>query len=148
MTDNKVNLIQGGLAVDDRGQVEFINDFNFEGVKRFYIVSNHTRNFVRAWHAHKNEGKYVFVARGAALVGAVQIDDWEKPSQNLDVQRFVLSEKKPSVLYIPPGYANGFMSLTDDAKIFFYSTSSIEDSLNDDYRFDARHWDIWNVEER
>ena len=32
---NKPTLIEGGLAVDDRGEVRFVNEFNFEGVKRF-----------------------------------------------------------------------------------------------------------------
>ena len=29
-----VKLIDGGVAVDDRGQLSFVNDFNFENVKR------------------------------------------------------------------------------------------------------------------
>ena len=55
-------LIEGGLAVDDRGIVSFVNDFDFAGVKRFYMVSNHKAGFVRAWHAHKHEAKYVMAA--------------------------------------------------------------------------------------
>src|SRR5688500_9160597 len=97
----ELNLISGGLAVDDRGQVTFINDFDFAGVKRFYMVSNHRQGFVRAWHAHKKEAKYVLVVKGAAVIGAVPIDNWDKPSKKAEVQRHVLSEKKPSVLYIP-----------------------------------------------
>ncbi len=142
------NMIAGGLAVDDRGQVSFVNDFNFNDVKRFYQVSNHSKGFVRAWHAHKNETKYVYVANGAAIVGAVEIDNFENPNKNLKPHRFIISSKKPSILFIPKGYANGFMSLTDDTIIQFFSTSKLEDSLNDDYRFDARYWDIWQIEER
>ena len=141
-------LIQGGLAVDDRGEVGFVNDFDFAGVKRFYMVSNHSAGFVRAWHAHRREAKYVLVAKGAAVVGAVAIDNWETPSKGAEVKRFVLSAKKPAVLYIPPGHANGFMSLTDDAKLIFFSTSSLDESMNDDVRYDARYWDVWRVEER
>ena len=141
-------LFKGGLAVDDRGTVGFINEFNFEGVKRFYTVENHKQGFVRAWHAHKKEGKYVMVAKGAAVIGAVEIDNWENPSKDLKVNRYVLSEKNPSVLFIPPGYANGFMSLTEDAKIIFFSTSELNESLNDDIRYDAHYWEAWKVEER
>lgn len=141
-------LIDGGLAVDDRGQVSFVNGFDFKNVKRFYMVSNHARGFVRAWHAHKKEAKYVMVVKGAAVVGAVAIDDWKKPSKSAEVKRFVLSEKKPAVLYIPAGHANGFMSLTKDAQLMFFSTSTLEESLGDDIRYDARYWDIWSVEER
>ena len=121
MADNKqvpeLKKMDGGLAVDDRGQVSFINDFNFKDVKRFYMVSNHSAGFVRAWHAHKKEAKYVLVVKGAAVIGAVPIDDWDKPSKNAKVERFVLSEKKPSILFIPAGYANGLCPLTKDAQI-------------------------------
>jgi dTDP-4-dehydrorhamnose 3,5-epimerase-like enzyme len=151
MSDKKKSeptLSVGGLAVDDRGQVSFVNDFNFADVKRFYMVSNHKQGFVRAWHAHKKEAKYVLVVKGAAKVAAVAIDNWEKPSKSAEVKEFVLSDKKPSVLYIPSGYANGFMSLTDDAQIMFFSTSTLDESLGDDFRYDSRHWDVWSVVER
>lgn len=141
-------LIEGGLSVDDRGQVSFVNDFDFSDVKRFYMVSNHAQGFVRAWHAHKKEAKYVLVVKGSAVVAAVSVDNWDNPSKTTEVKRFVLSEKKPNILYIPAGYANGFMSLTKDAQLMFFSTSTLEDSMGDDFRYDARHWDIWSVEER
>lgn len=145
---DKPYVINGGLAVDDRGEIVFVNEFNFESVKRFYIVSNHKSGFVRAWHAHKRESKYVTAVVGSAIVGAVKIDSWENPSKDLAVERYVISEKRPQVVYIPPGYANGFMSLTEDLKLVFYSTSTLEESSGDDFRYDARYWDIWDVVER
>jgi len=144
----KPQLIKGGIAVDDRGAVSFVNDFTFSGIKRFYLVENHSRNFVRAWHGHKMEEKYVLVTKGTAIVAAVKIDDWEKPSKDQTVHKFVLSEKSPEILHIPNGYANGFMSLTDDVKIMFFSTASLAESAKDDYRYNARYWDPWKVEER
>jgi dTDP-4-dehydrorhamnose 3,5-epimerase-like enzyme len=141
-------LIEGGLSVDDRGEVAFVNEFNFEGIQRFYAVSNHAAGFVRAWHAHRHESKYVMVVQGAAVVGAVLVDDWEKPSRGAKVHRYVLSAAKPAVLYIPPGYANGFMSLTADTKLLFFSTSTVAESKEDDVRFEARYWDPWEVTER
>lgn len=145
---DKVRLIEGNIAVDDRGTVSFVNDFNFSGVKRFYMVTNHRAGFVRAWHAHRHESKYITVARGAAVIGAVKIDKWENPSKDSQVDRYVLSAEKPSVLYVPAGYANGFLSLTEDATVVFYSTASLQESQGDDVRYDARYWDIWQVTER
>lgn len=144
----KPRIIDGGLAVDDRGQVSFVNDFNFKNVKRFYVVSNHSAGFVRAWHAHKKEAKYVLVVKGAAVVATVIIDNWEKPSKKTDVQRYILSEKIPKLLYVPAGYANGFMSLTDDTQLIIFSTSTLDESKDDDFRYDSRYWDVWTVEER
>jgi dTDP-4-dehydrorhamnose 3,5-epimerase-like enzyme len=145
---NQPTLLRGGLAVDDRGEVAFVNDFAFADVKRFYAVANHRAGFVRAWHAHRHEAKYVLAVSGAAVVGAVAIDDWENPSKETEVVRFTLSAKSPSILFIPAGYANGFMSLTEDTKLMFFSTSSLQESAGDDIRYHARHWDIWDVVER
>jgi dTDP-4-dehydrorhamnose 3,5-epimerase-like enzyme len=141
-------MIEGASGVDDRGEVAFVNDFHFEEVKRFYIVSNHRAGFVRAWHAHRREAKYVTTVQGAAIVAAVAIDNWEHPSKDVQIYRYVLSAQKPGVLYIPAGYANGFMSLTADAKLMFFSTSTVEESRGDDVRYDARYWDAWQVIER
>lgn len=148
LSETEPTLIFGGLAVDDRGSLSFVNEFDFAGVKRFYLVSNHERGFVRAWHAHKKEAKFVFVASGAAIVGAVKIDDWSNPSKALPVKRFVLSGDKPAVLHIPAGYANGFKTLAEGTKVFFFSTTTLEESQGDDYRFDSRLWDCWQVVER
>jgi dTDP-4-dehydrorhamnose 3,5-epimerase len=117
-------------------------------VKRFYTVSNHHLGFIRAWHGHRQESKYVTVVQGAALIGAVAIDDWDSPSPDLAVARFVVSAAAPSVLYIPAGHANGFMSLTDDTKLLFFSTATLAQSGEDDVRFPSRTWDIWEVMER
>ena len=141
-------LLRGGLAVDDRGEVGFVNEFAFAGVRRFYTVRNHVTGFVRAWHGHRREEKYVLAASGAALVCCVEVDDWENPSPELEVRRFVLSDRSPSVLHVPAGSVNGFMTLTPDATLVFFSTSTLEESLGDDVRFPARFWDPWQVEER
>ena len=141
-------LIEGAVAFDDRGSVSFVNDFDFAGVKRSYLVTNHRAGFVRAWHGHRREAKYVTVVRGAAIVAAVKIDDWNAPARDLQIHRHVLSAGKPAVLYLPAGFANGFMSLTDDAALMFFSTATVEESRDDDIRFDARYWNAWEVVER
>ena len=147
-TESTPYVIDGAVAVDDRGSVSFVNGFDFVGVKRFYLVTNHRAGFVRAWHAHRREAKYVTVTRGSAIVGAVRIDNWDSPSRTAKIDRFVLSAQKPSVLFIPAGFANGFMSLTEDATLMFFSTKTLEESSGDDIRYDSRHWDIWDVIER
>jgi dTDP-4-dehydrorhamnose 3,5-epimerase len=141
-------LIKGGLAADDRGFVSFVNDFNFKDVRRFYMVENHAAGFIRAWHGHKKEGKYVLVVKGSALICAVGVDNWVNPSRHLKIWRFTLTERNPAILYIPAGYANGAMTLSPDAKIMYFSTSELNESLNDDFRFESHFWDPWKIEER
>jgi len=145
---SEFSQVPGGKAFDDRGSLIFINDLDLSQFKRFYIVENHTRGFIRAWHGHKKEAKAVVVVSGAALVAAVKVDNWDSPSKNLQIERVVLSAEKPGALLIPAGYANGFMTLTESAKVMFFSTSSLEESAGDDFRFDARLWNPWNIEER
>jgi dTDP-4-dehydrorhamnose 3,5-epimerase-like enzyme len=132
----KPELLNGGLAADDRGFVRFVNDFNFTNIKRFYQVSNHKKDFIRAWHGHKEEEKYVYVVSGTALVGAVNMETNE-------LFKFTLSDKKPSILKIPKGFANGFKTLEENTQILFFSSSTLEESLKDDIRFDYNKWDIW-----
>jgi dTDP-4-dehydrorhamnose 3,5-epimerase len=118
------------------------------GVKRFYVVSNHKTEFIRAWHAHKKENKYVTVVNGVAIIAAVKIDNWDKPSKDSKIYRYVLSATKPTVLFIPKGYANGFMTLKKDTKLIYFSTATLDESRNDDIRYDAYYWNPWRVVER
>ncbi|MCX5666801.1 MAG: dTDP-4-dehydrorhamnose 3,5-epimerase family protein [Candidatus Omnitrophica bacterium] len=145
---DKVVFIKGSVVVDDRGQLLFCNDFDMAKIRRFYIVSNHSARFIRAWHGHKKERKFVFVLSGTALVAAVKIDNWKHPSKGLLVHRHVLSDQKPGILAIPPGYVNGFMTLEPDTKVLFFSTSTLEETKGDDYRYDARYWNPWEIVER
>jgi dTDP-4-dehydrorhamnose 3,5-epimerase-like enzyme len=136
-----MRLIDGGLSIDDRGIVSFVNDFDFKDVKRFYMVQNHSKGFVRAWHGHWKEGKYVLVIKGTALIGVVNMTSGEP-------EKFILSDLSPKILYIPPEHANGFKTLTEDTRIMFFSTSTLEESKNDDLRYPANKWDIWGVDWR
>jgi dTDP-4-dehydrorhamnose 3,5-epimerase len=141
-------LIRGGVSSDDRGRISFVNEFDLAGGRRFYLVENFTTGTVRAWHAHRNERKWVFAVSGAALAACVEIDDWDSPSKDGEVHRFVLDASHPSVLAVPPGFANGAMSLEPGTKLLYVSDKSLEESLEDDIRFPARYWDPWEVTER
>lgn len=141
MENNLVKTYCGNQFIDDRGSVKFVNSFDFEGVKRFYQVSNHSKGFIRAWHGHMKEAKYVYAAKGSALVGLVNLETEE-------IEKLTLTSEKPSVLYIPAGYANGFKTLTDDASLIFFSTSTLEESSGDDIRFEWDKWNIWQEDYR
>jgi dTDP-4-dehydrorhamnose 3,5-epimerase-like enzyme len=149
MSETRVpTILAGDIAVDDRGSLSFVNAFAFDDVKRFYVVANHRAGFVRAWHGHRREAKYMTCVTGCAVAAAVPIDNWQAPACNVTPDRFVLSAARPSILYVPPGYANGFMSLTADTRMLIFSTATLEESREDDVRWDARYWDCWEVIER
>lgn len=146
----EVKLFEGGISVDDRGSIRFVADVPFARIKRFYIIENFSTNTIRAWHGHLKEAKFVCVVRGSALVAATQLGDPQKPSQKNTPQRFVLSSHQAALLYIPPGYANGFRSLEADTSLIFFSTATAEESKADDYRFPWDYWggQVWEVANR
>jgi dTDP-4-dehydrorhamnose 3,5-epimerase len=138
-------LISGGRATDDRGALGFINNFQLSEFKRFYTVENHENGFVRAWHGHLKEAKAIIVLRGSALVCAVKMTDTTKPSKDEPVKRVVLTSSNTSALFIPAGYANGFKTLTADALVLVFSSTTLDESLNDDYRFAYDYWNPWEI---
>lgn len=145
-----IEIIDGNLFTDDRGTVSFINSFNFSGIKRFYQVENHTVNFIRAWHGHEKEAKYVYVVKGAAMVHAIPINEITK--SNIDtskIYRAILTSNSPKILYIPPGHVNGFKTLQPNTVVQFFSNATLEESLKDDIRFDSSILiDIWKEKYR
>ena len=40
------------------------------------------------------------------------------------------------------------MSLEANSKLLIYSTSSLSESLRDDYRYNSKYWDPWKINER
>ncbi|MCX6738037.1 MAG: dTDP-4-dehydrorhamnose 3,5-epimerase family protein [Candidatus Parcubacteria bacterium] len=144
---NEPKIIKGNIATDERGSVSFVNNFNFKGVKRFYIVENSSKDIIRGFHGHKDEEKYVFVLSGKALICAVEMDDPINPSKDKKVFQFVLSAKEPAILHIPGGYANGVRAMEENTKVIFFSIFSMEETKNDDYRFPYDYWgkEVWNI---
>ena len=136
---------EGGLFVDDRGVIRFINDFP-PNIRRMYQVENLRAGMVRAWHGHQKEEKYIWVSRGIVEVKIIPYSERypdDKELARLYFSTLVLSSFKPSLLHISAGYYNGFKTLTDDAVIQFYSTSTLEESKEDDFRLP---WDYFGKE--
>lgn len=141
------SLIEGDIHADARGSVRFVNAFDFHDIKRFYVVQNSNTHPIRAFHGHKEEGKYVYVVSGKALLCAVYIDDFNRPSKETVVERYILSDKKSQILSIPPHFANGWKALEPNTKVIFFSTSTLAASLHDDFRFPFDYWGahIWDT---
>ncbi|HNU30578.1 MAG TPA: hypothetical protein PKN00_15385 [Sedimentisphaerales bacterium] len=141
-SEEKLRLIEGGLHVDVRGAVLFVNGFDFAGVNRFYLVWSHQVRTPRGWVGHQREHKWFVAAQGTILLATVQPDRWDYPANNLPVERFVLCSMKPAVLSVPPGYATASMMLSADALLIVFSSGKIEDAHADDYRFPVETWSV------
>jgi len=141
-------LIKGDLAVDDRGKLSFVNDFDFKDVKRFYTVQNHIGYNMRGWHGHKKEAKYALVTRGWAVFVAKEFNKREGAER--EVYKFALSADKPEILCIPGGYYHAFQTKTHDTQVMFFSTATLEESKDDDFRltFTIPDYDYFKTEVR
>ena len=138
-------IIQGSNHSDARGEVSFVNDFDFSGIKRFYTITNaHTAQF-RAWQGHKLDNKNFYCVAGSFDIYFVKIDDWNNPSRDLKVEKITLSASDSKVLCIPSGFANGIKSLKSNSKLLSFSTLPLDNVVEDDVRFDSNYW---NIEEK
>jgi len=141
-----MKIINGGSYKDERGTLRFVNDFDFSDVKRFYQIENSSTDVIRAWQGHRKENKYFYVSSGSLLVCAVQVDNWDNPSPDLCVVKKVITEDKSKVLMIPAGYANGIRALEEGSKLMVFSSNTLIDATDDDYRFDKDLWYDWSTE--
>ena len=137
---NRPVLIKGGVFEDERGRLDFVNDFNLSEIKRMYFTTNKSVGLFRAWQGHKIESRWFFCVKGKFEVELVQIDDWENPSSELVPVTYSLSSDEPQVLFIPPGYVNGFRALEENSKLMILSDFEMGVNENDDVRFDSTKW--------
>ncbi len=135
-----MQLIPGNIHTDPRGTIRFVNDFTFEGIKRFYAITHPDINIIRAWQGHQLETKYFYVTKGSFLINWIKIDDWTAPSKSLEIQSKILSDQQSQILIIPPGHVNGFKALEPDSTLMVFSDMSLEESKDDDFRFPQDYW--------
>ena len=143
LKNNDVELTpeKSPVFADDRG---FFTPINFKGdSKRAYLIQNHKAGIVRAFHGHKFESKDFYVIRGSFKVICIDMEtrEWSNYS---------ISERCNNHLFIPHGFYNGFVSLTDDSEVIIITNRTFEESKNDDYRlpYDFLGTEVWEVEHR
>ena len=133
-------LIQGRKFSDYRGSISYVNDFSFEDIERFYIISNSLENPVRAWQGHKLDAKNFYCLSGAFNIHFVKIDNWENPSKDLIIETVFVSESESKIVHIPAGYANAIESLEGNSKLISFSTLSLANQSDDDVRYPSDYW--------
>ena len=143
-------LIKVDISFDDRGEIVHCNNFNFQKfkIKRFYKIFNNRINFIRAWHGHKKENKYILILKGSLKVSVVKINNWKNPSKKTKLKNYYLNEKKPQILFIPGGHAHGTQNLEKNTTFMVFSDFDIKETLKDDYRFEYNYWGDWKINYR
>lgn len=138
----KPKIITGGNFTDHRGTVSYVNDFSFNGIERFYIISNSDAHPVRAWQGHKLDSKNFYCLSGSFRIHYVKIDDWEHPSKDLTIETVTLLASESKMLHIPAGYANAIESLESHSKLVSFSTLPLHNVSDDDVRYEANYWKL------
>jgi len=145
MEINKPRIAELKCHIDDRGFLTQIWDTDLATeIKRIYAVENFNKDIVRGFHHHRKEWKYFYVLRGSAKFVTVSSINQE------DIQKFVLSDKMPAILIVPPNHYNGWKALEDNTILIGMSNFTLKESLQDDQRISpvAFGKDIWEVESR
>jgi dTDP-4-dehydrorhamnose 3,5-epimerase len=108
---------------DDRGffkEVYATHRYSEAGVSDTFLqdsVSYSTKNVIRGLHYDSAMSKFVQVLRGR--VWDVIVDLREGSSTYRRWQGFNLSEFNHKQLYVPAGFAHGFLALSDDVVVFY-----------------------------
>jgi len=124
-----VYTIEPDVYIDDRGF--FIETFHREryikllGINLNFVqdnISRSSKNVLRGMHFQKNypQGKIIKASRGEILDVIV---DLRKDSPTYGTwESFRLSEKNKLQVWIPPGFAHGFLVMSDSADFEYKCT--------------------------
>lgn len=133
-----VKIIEPKVFGDHRGFFkETFNKERYEqevGIKLQFVQDNYShshKGVLRGLHFQKNnpQGKLVSVINGAVYDIAADIDPESSTyGQYVGIE---LSSDNHRQLWIPPGYAHGFVVLSDKVD-FFYKCTSYYDPLDED----------------
>ena len=140
----KPYIIKGENYTDERGELDFYNDFDMSQIKRVYFTIHRDKEVIRAWQGHKIESRWFCSIKGSFLVKLIEIDNWRDPSNVLRVIEYKLTSEKQEILYIPSGYVNGFKALQTDSKLMIMSNYRFNEVENDEFRFDKNKWVKWD----
>jgi len=135
---NEPSLIKGGYAQDTRGKVIYVNDFDMKDVRRFYQISNSEINYERGWQGHKIEQRWFHAIKGIFKIKLIAFEE-HKRSDYIDCKVFILSEKEPAILHIPPGYVSNIKAETEENLLGVYSDFTLG-SIDDEIRYDLGYF--------
>jgi dTDP-4-dehydrorhamnose 3,5-epimerase len=105
------------LHEDSRGY--FLEIFREDLLGTRFVQGNHSHSkagVLRGLHYHRKQSDAWYAIAGDAQAMLV---DLRSPSDKPSVRSIELSASKPSVLFIPPGVAHGFLAITEVDLIYW-----------------------------
>lgn len=150
-------LIVPFFAGDSRGSFEKIfekNIFNNAGIQfdiseTFLSISQ--KNVIRGLHfQYKNpQKKIVTVLKGECV--DIIVDLRKNSDTYLKYQAFVLNDTNHNLLYVPRGFAHGFLSMTDDMHMLYLCDGAYDKESDSGIMFNDKvlniKWPIENIDE-
>lgn len=139
MSPKDIQYIKGDSFSDERGFLFYNNDIDFSEIKKIYVIENLNTTIIRAWQGHKIEQRWFLPIYGSFKIKIVEIDNWENPSEDLEIKEFDVYSNQFSLLKIPPGFATSIQALEENSKLVVmadYSPGEIEDN----YKFNPNKW--------
>ena len=128
---------------DYRGYLkELLKEKNIRKKFVFSILSFSKKNVVRGLHIQTKEsqGKYVSVLKGKIFDVAV---DLRKNSKTFGkYYSCILSESNSKSVYIPPGFAHGFLTLGKENYVLYSCTQYRNSKFEKSIRFDDKNLKI------
>ncbi len=133
--------------VDDRGYLIEIIRATDPYMKKFgqvYLVGDPVRGAIRAFHKHNVLWDYFFISHGSAKL--ILMDDRPESPTYHHINIFVISQRNPAVLIVPPGVFHGWMSLEDDTQMISTATEVYNREKPDEVRISPDSFgDLWTV---
>lgn len=134
-------LINGNCHSDQRGTLLYNNDFDASLIKRIYIIENESPQIVRGWQGHAIEQRWFSAVSGKFKIQLIKIDNWEKPSLNLEVLTYLIDSEKLNVLHVPKGYVSSIQTLELNSKLLVMADYLLGET-KDEYRYDIDYFKI------
>lgn len=131
-----IELIQGSLFSDKRGEISFFNTFDLTQIVRMYQIKPADTQTIRAWQGHKIEQKWFYCLRGSFVVNLLPLSEFTGDPVGYSPQIYTLDSDLQLILRIPGGYVNGFRALEADSELLVFSDATLRASKADDFRFD------------
>jgi dTDP-4-dehydrorhamnose 3,5-epimerase len=136
----KPEVLKGFTHRDARGTLSYNNNLDISAFKRLYVIENSLEQPFRGWHGHEFESKIFIALDGKLRFGAVRVRDWFNPDPDEKPITAELESSDLDAFFVPGGYANSISSLKLGARALVLSSSTLQASMEDDYRFPAEFW--------
>lgn len=146
-------LIEPAVFGDERGYFfESYNaaEFRKAGLEMEFLQDNESKSgkgVLRGLHFQEppyEQGKLVRVNRGAVL--DVTVDIRKNSPTYGEWTAFELTEKNKHMLWIPAGFAHGFLTLEDDTVFIYKCTNVYRKDAENSIRWDDPHLNVdWGI---